>query len=133
MSEISKENNQGPKSSMPRLDAGVDIFVYLLALWRAKYFIIGMSVLLGLGAFTYSYSKPELYEAFVRNDLVNIDDPGGVSPDNRRASEVLTLVEHGFVLSTSKDNYLDVMLAKMRSRKFSLMFMDKYNVFHSTG
>lgn len=127
---MSKLSTEYEKDSLaPKLNSGVDIFVYILALFDAKYFIIGLSLLCGLAAFAYSYTKPELYEAFVRNDLVNVEDPGGVSPDNRRASEVLTLVEHGFVLGTSKDNYLDVMLAKLRSRKFSLMFMEKYNVF----
>lgn len=113
----------------PRLDAGVDLMVYLLALLRAKFFIVCMAAIFGLTAVIYSYSLPEMYETYVRSDLVDIEDPGGVSPDNRRASEVLTLVEHGFVLGTAKDNYLDVTLAKMRSRQFSLMFIEKHGVF----
>lgn len=117
------------ESELPRLDSGLDLIAYLVALLKAKFFIIVMAVIFAAVAVGYSYTLPEMYETFVRTDLVNMEDPGGVSPDNRRASEVLTLVEHGFVLGTSKDNYLDVTLAKMRSRQFSLMFMEEHNVF----
>ena len=113
----------------PSVDEGVDLFAYLVALLKAKFWILGVAILLGLAALGYSYTLPELYESNVRVDLVNLEDPGGVSPDNRRASEVLTLVEHGFVLGTTKDNYLEVMLAKMRSRQFSLMFIEKHNLY----
>lgn len=117
--------------SAPRLDADIDLFAYLIALIKARFLIAVLAIICGLAALGYSYSLPELYETFVRTDLVDMEDPGGVSPDNRRASEVLTLVEHGFVLSTSKDNYLDVMIAKMRSRQFSLKFMEEHGVFQA--
>jgi hypothetical protein len=60
---------------------------------------------------------------------VDIEDPGGVSPDDRRASEVLTLVEHGFVMGTTHDNYNDVMLARLASRDFTMRFLDEHNVY----
>lgn len=137
MENNNKSSNQceagltAPRRDAPRLDSSVDLLVYLSALLRAKYFVIAMSILFGAVAAGYSYTLPEMYETYVRSDLVDIEDPGGVSPDNRRASEVLTLVEHGFVLGTSKDNYLDVTLAKMRSRQFSLMFIEKHGVFQA--
>jgi hypothetical protein len=61
--------------------------------------------------------------------VVDIEDPGGVSPDDRRASEVLTLVEHGFVMGTTRDNYNEVMLARLRSRSFTMHFLDTHNLY----
>jgi len=126
-----KTHQRETGSNAPRLDSDVDLLAYLSALLRAKFMIIGMAIVFGVVAAGYSYTLPEMYETYVRSDLVDVEDPGGVSPDNRRASEVLTLVEHGFILGTSKDNYLDVTLAKMRSRQFSLMFIEKHGVFQA--
>ena len=72
----------------PRLDSDIDLLVYLVALIKARFLIIVMAIVCGLAALGYSYTLPELYEAYTRTDLVDIEDPGGVSPDNRRASEV---------------------------------------------
>ena len=82
-------------------------------------------------AFTawWAGSKPYLYESVARVSIVDIEDPGGVAPDDRRASEVLTLVEHGFVMGTTYDNYNDVMLARLNSRDFLVRFLDEHNVY----
>lgn len=122
-------NTQGNQTTAPNLSSNIDVLAYIAALFRAKYFIIGSALLVGAAAVGYSYMQPDMYESFVKIDLVDIEDPGGVSPDNRRAAEVLTLVEHSFVLNSSKDNYLDVTLAKMRSRQFCLAFMEKHQIF----
>ncbi len=107
----------------------IDLWPYVSALlggWR----VIAVAAVLA-GAFTawWAGAKPYLYESVARVSIVDIEDPGGVAPDDRRASEVLTLVEHGFVMGTTHDNYNDVMLARLRSRQYVMRFLDEYNVY----
>jgi hypothetical protein len=70
-----------------------------------------------------------MYQSAAKVSVVDIEDPGGVSPDDRRASEVLTLVEHGFVMGTTHDNYSDVILARLRSRDFVMRFLEEHNIY----
>jgi hypothetical protein len=76
-----------------------------------------------------AYQSPYMYESTAKASIIDIEDPGGVSPDDRRASEVLTLVEHGFVMGTTYDNYNEVMLARLRSRQFLMRFIEEENIY----
>lgn len=53
---------------------------------------------------------------------------GGVSPDNRRAPEMLTLMEHRFALDTPYENDRYQVLARMRSRRFTEWFRDNHAI-----
>jgi uncharacterized protein involved in exopolysaccharide biosynthesis len=107
----------------------IDLWPYLYALIRGWRTIAVAIVLTGLLTAWWASSKPYRYESVARVSIVDIEDPGGVAPDDRRASEVLTLVEHGFVMGTTHDNYNDVMLARLRSRQYVMRFMDEHNVY----
>jgi uncharacterized protein involved in exopolysaccharide biosynthesis len=107
----------------------LDLWPYLRALVRHWKTILAGGVLLAAATAFWAASKPYLYESAARVSIVDIEDPGGVSPDDRRASEVITLVEHGFVMGTTHDNYNDVMLARLRSRQFVMRFLDEHNVY----
>ena len=112
--------------ALPTLE--IDLLVYVRALLDRWFLIIASAVLVAVMAGAYSYTLPNRYEAVARTNMVDQNDPGGVTPDERRAPEVLTLVEHGFILGKTLDNQLQVTLAKLHSREFTLAFMDKYNV-----
>ena len=113
----------------PSLAEQINLISYLDAVLKAKFFIALIGLICGALAYTYNYAKPATYESYVKINVVNMDDPGGNSPDNRRASEVMTLVEHGFVLGTTRNNHLAITLVKLQSRQFSLDFMAKHNVY----
>ncbi|EAQ96641.1 chain-length determining protein [Congregibacter litoralis] len=109
--------------------ANLDLMPFVNALLRAKWllliaFIAGASLAAWL-----SFTTPYTYVAGAKVSIVDIEDPGGVSPDDRRASEVLTLVEHGFVMGTTRDNYSEVMMARLRSRSFTLHFLETHNIY----
>jgi capsular polysaccharide biosynthesis protein len=106
----------------------LDLIELIAVLLRRKWWLLLMTFL--GGTITYGVTKlmPNQYESYVRTNLMQQADPGGVSPDNRRAPEVLTLVEHGFVLGTTTDNYRDVIMAQLRSRKFTLGFIERYKI-----
>ena len=107
----------------------LDLLPYINALINCRW-LLAAAVVLGAAATGYwAQQQPYHFESSAKVIVVDLDDPGGVSPDDRRASEVLTLVEHGFVMGTTQDNYVDVMLARLRSREFTMLFMDTHNVY----
>lgn len=107
----------------------LDLAPYVHALFDAKWWIVLGALVTALAAGAWAYSQPYLFQSGTRVSIVDIEDPGGVSPDDRRASEVLTLVEHGFVMGTTRDNYNDVMRARLASRDFTQRFIDAHNVY----
>jgi LPS O-antigen subunit length determinant protein (WzzB/FepE family) len=122
-------NTEAPSPPVSTAAAELDLMPYINALID-RYWIILAGALLGAVLTAYlAYSSPYQYQSGVRVSVVDIEDPGGVSPDDRRASEVLTLVEHGFVMGTTHDNYNDVMRARLASRAFIMRFLDEHNVY----
>ena len=109
--------------------AQADLTPYLRAVFAARWILLaGLCVGAAYSAYKGLRTEP-VYLASARVSVVDIEDPGGVSPDDRRASEVLTLVEHGFVMGTTRDNYNEVMLARLRSRSFTMHFLDTQNIY----
>lgn len=107
----------------------LDLMPYINILVDRWWLPIACALMCG-GVFGYlAYNKPYQYESTARVSIIDIEDPGGVSPDDRRASEVLTLVEHGFVMGTTYDNYNEVMLARLRSRKYVERFLEQHNIY----
>lgn len=109
--------------------ASIDLMPYFRSLIGARWWLL-CAVLLSACVSAYlAYSKPYMYQSGAKVSVVDIEDPGGVSPDDRRASEVLTLVEHGFVMGTTHDNYQAVMRARLVSRDFTMLFLEQFNVY----
>jgi len=71
---------------------------------------------------------PERFESLVNLALVETDSLGGVAPDNRRAPEMMTLLEHDFITNTVYDNFQERIMAKMRSQVFTEYFIKKNNL-----
>jgi len=115
---------QDPSAAME-----LDLMPYLNALIDARWILLIVGLLSASLAGLAAYSKPYMFQSIIKVSIVDIEDPGGVSPDDRRASEVLTLVEHGFVMGTTHDNYNDVMRARLGSRDFTMRFLDEHNVY----
>jgi hypothetical protein len=107
----------------------VDLMPYLRALIASRWLLLAATLTAAALSAWMAWKSPYLYHAGAKVSVVDIEDPGGVSPDDRRASEVLTLVEHGFVMGTTRDNYNEVMLARLRSRSFTMHFLDTHNIY----
>lgn len=107
----------------------IDFLPYLSALIDARWWLVLIALVGALLSGIWAFSKPYLYESSAKVSIVDIEDPGGVSPDDRRASEVLTLVEHGFVMGTTRDNYDAVIIARLKSRDFTTLFLEQYNIY----
>ncbi|QFU77168.1 chain-length determining protein [Halioglobus maricola] len=106
----------------------IDLMPYVNALIDARWWLLGGVLCAAALTAWWAYSSPYMYQSSARVSIVDIEDPGGVSPDDRRASEVLTLVEHGFVMGTTHDNYNDVMLARLSSRDFTMRFLAEHKL-----
>ena len=107
----------------------IDLMPYFTALLRSRWLLLAGTLAGAALAAWIALHSPYQYMAGAKVSVVDIEDPGGVSPDDRRASEVLTLVEHGFVMGTTRDNYGEVMLARLRSRSFTMHFLDTHNLY----
>ncbi|MFT7266359.1 MAG: hypothetical protein ACI9A2_004451 [Halioglobus sp.] len=107
----------------------LDLMPYINALIDARWKLVIAAMLSAVLASVVVYSKPYRFQSTIKVSVVDIEDPGGVAPDDRMASEVLTLVEHGFVMGATRDNYNDVMLARLGSRYFTMKFIDENNVY----
>ena len=114
---------------VPNAAGSVDLMPYVNALIDARWWLLLAAILSAVGTAFWAYSKPYMYQSGVKVAVVDIEDPGGVSVDDRRASEVLTLVEHGFVMGTTRDNYNAVILARLVSRDFTMRFLDEQNIY----
>jgi hypothetical protein len=107
----------------------IDLLPFVNAVIEARWWIVGSVFAFAILTAIWAYSRPYMFESSTKVSIVDIEDPGGVAPDDRRASEVLTLVEHGFVMGTTHDNYNDVMRARLGSRKFTMRFLDQHNIY----
>jgi uncharacterized protein involved in exopolysaccharide biosynthesis len=120
---------QANPATQPTAAMELDLMAYLNALINARWLLLAAALTSAVLAGLWAYSKPYMFQSGIRVSVVDIEDPGGMAPDDRRASEVLTLVEHGFVMGTTYDNYIDVMLARLNSRDFLVRFLDEHNVY----
>lgn len=121
--------SQASPATQPTAAMELDLMAYLNALINARWILLAAALASAVLAGLWAYSKPYMFQSGIRVSVVDIEDPGGMAPDDRRASEVLTLVEHGFVMGTTYDNYNDVMLARLNSRDFLVRFLDEHNVY----
>lgn len=121
-------NTQSSVSTTPAIQE-LDLLPYINALISCRWWILAAVLFGAIATGLWVQQQPYQFESSAKVTVVDLDDPGGVSPDDRRASEVLTLVEHGFVMGTTHDNYVDVMLARLRSREFTMRFMDAHQTY----
>ncbi|KXX66456.1 Wzz/FepE/Etk N-terminal domain-containing protein [Marichromatium gracile] len=110
------------------LEDEIDLIEYLVTVFRNKHWIMLFALLCAIAAYGMAKTMPDRYEASVQLALRQPDDPGGISPDNRRAPEALTLMEHSFVLRTANENYRHIVMAKMRSRSFGIDFIQRHDL-----
>ena len=116
-------------SDAPLAADSVDLIPFVNALIGSRWWLLA-GALLGAGLSAWlALNTPYTYVSGAKVNVLDIEDPGGVSPDDRRASQVLTLVEHGFVMGTTRDNYKAVMLAHLKSRNFTMRFLDAHNIY----
>lgn len=118
--EIMINNN---KNIAAVIDEEIELLEYVTAILRYKYRILLISILGAALMFTATFFMPVKYESFVKLALVEVNELGGVSPDNRRAPEAVTLVEQDFITNAINENYQDRIIARMRSRVFTIKFI----------
>lgn len=122
-------NTEDSNNVIRALEQEVDIFRYIAILWHRKWWICAVSIMFGVLALLSVINKPDIYESITRVDIVYEGNPGGVDPDNIRTPEAVGLLEHGFVIRASKDNYTQSVIARLRSRKFTRYFIEQNDIY----
>jgi capsular polysaccharide biosynthesis protein len=107
----------------------IDLLNYIYAVFDAKWFILFVAIVTGGLSMLYALSLPETYQGVVRVDVIDISDPGGVRPDRRQMQESIGMLEYDFLLRAKKENYVQKILAHLRSKKFTRQFLDSYNIY----
>jgi len=117
--------NETDKSLPTMVDDEIDLLEYITEILNNKYKIMLVSMVLASSTFILTFFMPERFESVVSLALVESENLGGVAPDNRRAPEMMTLLEHDFITTTVYENFHDRVIAKMRSRVFTEHFLVK--------
>ena len=107
----------------------IDLLNYIYAIFDAKWFILFVAIITGGLSMLYALSLPETYQGVVRVDVIDISDPGGVRPDSRQMQESIGMLEYDFLLRAKKENYVQKVLAHLRSKQFTRRFLDSYNIY----
>ncbi|MCN4143991.1 MAG: hypothetical protein LC437_02620 [Thiohalomonas sp.] len=121
---MSENNNTNQKVMSDIIDEEIDLLEYVTKILNNKYKISLISIFCASIVYGLTYLIPVKYESFARVALVKINELGGVSPDNRRAPEAITLVEQDFITQKINDNHQDRVIARMRSNIFTLKFIN---------
>lgn len=133
MTSISNEETASPQPNsaeqIARIKQDVDLLNYVYAVFDAKWFILLIALTCGGLGMLYAKTLPETYQAVVRVDVVDTSDPGGVRPDSRQIQESIGMLEYDFLKKTKKENYVQKVLAHLRSKQFTRRFLDNHNVY----
>lgn len=121
MSSVQKEQGLS-------LDQEVDLLEYLHALLAVKYLILATAVALSLSIFGLSKLIDNKYAA-VALVAINLDEsPGGIKPGSYRGSDIVSLIEHDFIINSAAENEKERLLARMRSTAFTDIFIQEQNL-----
>ncbi|MEM8499761.1 MAG: chain-length determining protein [Pseudomonadota bacterium] len=113
-------------SELPGLE--FDLLEYLIPVFTHWKLILLSAMFASVVTWFVASDAEKLYEAFATVTVADAQEIGGVSPDERRAPEVITLVEHGFVMGSIRNNQLQTTLARLQSRAFTTYFIQQYSV-----
>ena len=121
--------NQGSVSRMPGgLDQEVDLLEYLHAVLKRKYSLTALALLGAMLMFALTFLQNNIFLATAVL-AINIDDkPGGVAPKEYRSGDTLGLLERDFVINSAASNERERIMARMRSARFSELFIKENNL-----
>jgi len=121
-------NSMTPHDSQFSLEDEVDLLEYLNAILRFKYRILIVAVLFAVAVFAASKMVDDLYTGMAVVAININDEPGGVSPGKYGAADMLSLIEHDFLVQNNSDNELHRLMARLRSVRFSELFVTENNL-----
>ena len=110
------------------IDSQIDLLEYVSALFQSKYKIgaialIGAVIVLGL-----TLLKDNIYTSSAVVAINTNEKPGGVAPKDFRTTNAIGLLEHDLIIEATPANERERMLARMRSVRFSNIFINENNL-----
>ncbi|MEY4979189.1 MAG: hypothetical protein RLZZ352_1459 [Pseudomonadota bacterium] len=121
--------SQTPDAPPPGgLEQEVDLLEYLNAVLKRKYSMTALAFLGAVMMFALTFLQDNIYYATAVM-AINIDEkPGGVAPKEYRSSDTIGLLERDFVINSAALNERDRLMARMRSARFSEIFIRDNNL-----
>jgi uncharacterized protein involved in exopolysaccharide biosynthesis len=128
-SDTGGSSSSGSVSSLPGgLDQEVDLLEYLHAVLKRKYTLTAVALLGAMIMFALTFLQSNIFFATAVL-AINIDDkPGGVAPKEYRSGDTLGLLERDFVINSAAANERERIMARMRSARFSELFITENNL-----
>ncbi len=125
----SSSRTEGGASSLPGgIDQEVDLLEYLNAVLQRKYRLTFAALFGAVMIFGLTLLQDNMYLA-TSVQAINIDEkPGGVAPKEYRSSDTIGLLERDFVISGAAANERERIMARMRSARFSEIFITENNL-----
>ena len=111
------------------LDLKIDIVTVAKEVFKARKVILLVTLILGVFVYGLLHLKTSVFESKVVFSINEPNESSGIATSENRSSEHLALVEHGFILGKINDNYTDTVLASLKSKKFTLEFIEKLNIY----
>lgn len=123
-----KELALAPSQMPGGLEQEVDLLEYLHAILKRKYSLTAVAFLGAMVMFGLTFLQSNIYFATAVL-AINIDEkPGGVAPKEYRSSDTIGLLERDFVINTAAANERERIMARMRSARFSELFINDNNL-----
>jgi uncharacterized protein involved in exopolysaccharide biosynthesis len=121
--------NTGSVAALPGgIDQEVDLLEYLNAVLRRKYRLTVAALFGAVVMFALTFLQSNIFLATAVL-AINIDEkPGGVAPKEYRSSDTIGLLERDFVISGAAANERERIMARMRSARFSELFIKENNL-----
>lgn len=123
-----KEPALAPSQMPGGLEQEVDLLEYLHAILKRKYSLTAVAFLGAVVMFGLTFLQSNIYFATAVL-AINIDEkPGGVAPKEYRSSDTIGLLERDFVINSAAANERERIMARMRSARFSEIFIKDNNL-----
>lgn len=110
------------------IDSQIDLLEYVGALFQKKYKIGAIALLGAVAVLGMTLLTDNIYTASAVVAINSNEKPGGVSPKDFRTTDAIGLLEHDLIIDSTPANERERMLARMRSVRFSNIFMEENNL-----
>lgn len=110
------------------IDNQIDLLEYIGALAYNKYKIGAIALVGAVLVLGITFLMDNMYTAAAVVAINTNEKPGGVAPKDYRTTNAIGLLEHDIIIDATPANEKERMLARMRSMRFSNIFIDENNL-----
>jgi uncharacterized protein involved in exopolysaccharide biosynthesis len=110
------------------IDNQIDLLEYIGALAYNKYKIGAIALVGSVLVLGITFLMDNMYTSAAVVAINTNEKPGGVAPKDYRTTNAIGLLEHDIIIDATPANEKERLLARMRSMRFSNIFIDENNL-----